>query len=65
MSALIDCIETVLEMSMLGGLRSLGGYREVLNRVFTRVDFPRPDSPVVPLVRRWWLLDSVQTYQRP
>lgn len=30
-----------------GGLRSLGGYSEVLNSVFTRVDFPRPDSPIV------------------
>jgi hypothetical protein len=23
----------------------LGGYSEVLKRVFTRVDFPSPDSP--------------------
>ena len=28
-----------------GCLRSFGGYREVLKRVFTRVDLPRPDSP--------------------
>ena len=45
-SALIDCIETVLGMmSMLGPLRSFGGYRDVLKRVLTNVDFPRPDSP--------------------
>lgn len=44
-SALIDWIDTVLEMSRLGGLRSLGGYSEVLKSVFTRVDFPSPDSP--------------------
>jgi hypothetical protein len=45
MSALMDWIDTVLEMSRLGGLRSFGGYSEVLKRVFTRVDLPRPDSP--------------------
>lgn len=26
-------------------MRSLGGYSEVLKRVLTRVDLPRPDSP--------------------
>ena len=47
MSALIDWIETVLGMmSRLGPLRSFGGYKELLKRVLTRVDFPRPDSPV-------------------
>lgn len=46
MSALIDWIDTVFGMmSTLGPFRSLGGYREVLKRVLTRVDFPRPDSP--------------------
>lgn len=49
MSALMDCIETVLEMSRLGGLRSLGGYSDVLKSVFTRVDLPSPDSPAGPL----------------
>ena len=45
-SALIDCIETVFgEKSTLGPLRSFGGYKDVLKRVLTRVDFPRPDSP--------------------
>ena len=48
MSALIDCIETVLGiMSRLGPLRSRGGYREVLKRVLTSVDFPSPDSPAI------------------
>lgn len=32
---------------MLGGLRSFGGYNEVLNRVLTSVDLPRPDSPIL------------------
>ena len=32
-------------MSRLGPLRSLGGYKEVLKRVLTKVDLPRPDSP--------------------
>jgi hypothetical protein len=42
----MDWMVTVLGiMSRLGPLRSLGGYREVLNRVLTRVDLPRPDSP--------------------
>lgn len=46
MSALIDCIETVLGMmSREGALRSLGGYSEVLKRVLIKVDFPSPDSP--------------------
>jgi len=45
-SALMDCMETVFGMiSRLGPLRSRGGYREVLNRVLTKVDFPSPDSP--------------------
>lgn len=45
-SALIDWMETVFGMmSRLGPLRSRGGYREVLNKVFTSVDFPSPDSP--------------------
>jgi len=48
MSALIDRMETVFGMmSRLGPFRSLGGYREVLKRVLTRVDFPRPDSPLI------------------
>src|SRR3954469_24081905 len=48
MSALMDCMETVLGMmSWLGGLRSLGGYNDVLKRVLTRVDLPKPDSPVM------------------
>lgn len=47
-SALIDWIETVFGiMSRLGPFRSLGGYRDVLKRVLTRVDFPRPDSPSI------------------
>ena len=42
----MDWMDTVFGiMSRLGPLRSLGGYREVLKRVLTRVDFPRPDSP--------------------
>ena len=46
MSAEIDCMLTVLgAKSRDGCLRSFGGYREVLNSVFTSVDFPRPDSP--------------------
>ena len=46
MSALIDWMETVFGIiSKLGPLRSFGGYKEVLNKVLTRVDFPRPDSP--------------------
>lgn len=52
MSALIDWIETVLGiMSRLGPFRSLGGYREVLKRVLTSVDLPRPDSPKDMLVQ--------------
>ena len=40
-------MDTVFGMiSRLGPLRSLGGYRDVLKRVLTRVDFPRPDSPI-------------------
>ena len=46
-SALIDCIDTVFGMmSRLGPVRSLGGYKEVLNRVLTNVDLPSPDSPI-------------------
>src|SRR3569833_3446398 len=45
-SALMDWMVTVFGMmSRLGPLRSLGGYRDVLNSVLTSVDFPRPDSP--------------------
>jgi hypothetical protein len=38
-------IDTVLGRSAEGGSGSLGGYREVLKRVFISVDFPSPDSP--------------------
>ncbi len=34
-------------MSRLGPFGSFGGYKEVLKRVLTRVDFPRPDSPLI------------------
>lgn len=52
MSAEMDWIDTVLGIiSAEGPLRSFGGYREVLKRVFTSVDFPRPDSPKTQLVR--------------
>src|SRR5215469_4527377 len=52
MSALIDWMETVLGMmSRLGGLRSFGGYKDVLKRVFTRVDLPSPDSPAYSISR--------------
>lgn len=36
---------TVWALSSEGAKGTLGGYRVVLKRVFTRVDFPRPDSP--------------------
>src|SRR3569833_416424 len=45
-SALMDWMVTDFGMmSRLGPLRSLGGYRDVLNSVLTSVDFPRHDSP--------------------
>src|SRR6478609_3817974 len=60
MSALMDWIVTVLGiMSRLGPLRSLGGYREVLNRVLTRVDLPKPDSPRSALVRSFTFQSSL------
>lgn len=41
-------METVFGMmSRLGPFRSFGGYKDVLKRVLTRVDFPRPDSPLI------------------
>ena len=39
-------ISTVLGVSPVGSLASFPGYRLVLKRVLTRVDLPRPDSPI-------------------
>src|SRR5690554_2245783 len=38
-------IPTVFGLSSESATCSLGGLRGALNRVLTRVDFPRPDSP--------------------
>jgi hypothetical protein len=68
MSALMLCMLTVLgAKSRDGCLRSLGGYREVLNRVLTRVDLPRPDSPAYQLAHHIHNTRSsgFSTYQRP
>src|SRR4051794_23560426 len=68
-SALIDWIVTVFGMmSRLGSLRSFGGYKDVLKRVLTRVDFPRPDSPTRSLVVRaghCHAFNARVTHQRP
>ena len=39
-------METVLGRSALGGRGSFGAYKVVLKRVLTKVDLPKPDSPV-------------------
>jgi hypothetical protein len=51
-------------MSRLGPLRSRGGYREVLKRVLTSVDFPSPDSPVT-ISEGQVEMTPRDTYQQP
>lgn len=44
-SAVIDWMSTVFGDSCEGSATTLLGYNSVLNKVFTKVDLPKPDSP--------------------